>query len=268
MKCFTSKRTRFVGIVLVFAILTTGIYLQLDSGFRNTTAQEERNALQYADIYNRTGMDATELLDLTESHDKSVLSEKGEQGLLSQGFSTEKIGDAKTILDRICFQLDEILSLVKLPGQEQDKELEAYEDLRSGIDYEKAIPLMLYLEQDFGSLSVVLDEYLCCVQIGVDLQIFISDRDEYEKHKAEKSALHEGEIITAFIIEMKMLERLQSKNNQIEGITDKFQEELVPSPGAERIEIPDTGGIKPPNPTEEIMKEIEGLKTRSMSPVF
>jgi len=209
--------------------------------------------------------------------------------LRDEGFADSKIIEAKSLAERVTSQLKQILDANQEvpskptngldevgPDQEDvnEQELGAYKELAGKIDLKTAVELLLKLENDFGSMEKVFDEYLLSLQIGVDLNQYLIDKEAYEKAKSEQSAKFDlNKLITMAAIEAKVLELLQNENisnrNTPEAVPDKQtdsnnvvkddNDEIPTSP------LPDVHNPKPPNPQEELMKEVNDLVNKSLN---
>lgn len=201
--------------------------------------------------------------------------------LRQEGFSDNEILEAKAVAERVAFQLNEVASGDRpeaqalnadevLDGNGGDSGLEAYRQLAGEFDYKTCLFLLLKLKGEFGSLQKVMDEYLCALQLGLELETYLIDGDAYTKQKNEKSAaVKEQDIITVQKIEEKLLSELQKNNTAIrnKGTAGAGNS---PGPAAEKAgspdmtpdpvaPLPETGSVKPPDPAGEILDEINAL---------
>lgn len=199
--------------------------------------------------------------------------------LQEQGHTEEEIVEAKMTAERLQFQLNEIaaedVGAPQIPTpvanaeEKKDKNTETIHKLAEQFDLSTAVYCMVILKKELGSLEAVLDEYLLSLQIGVSLKQFISDKDAYLKAKQEKSAgLTQEEIITASDVEMAMLEKIKQDNRSVAEDELSFQSEHNVSSSSQDSEIesllpdvpqPGVDNVRPENPTEQIMKEIEDI---------
>lgn len=208
--------------------------------------------------------------------------------LKKEGFSQQQIIDAKMLAERVTLQLQDIDSYnarsqakpVEAPGADQadlkvleeDKEdsSKAYSELAKKIDYKNAIYFMLKLKSDFGSYEGAFDEYLCSLQLELDIEEYIKDKKAYLDKKEEKSLMLNGKkIITLQKIEEKNIEILQWDNKKAQSEIFPSQDKRAggqaaqtaedspnPLPEAPRV---DAGAVKPKNPTDEVMDEINKI---------
>lgn len=205
--------------------------------------------------------------------------------LRDEGFTDSQIIQAKALVDRVSSQLKQILEAKsELPAQlsnplDQEntdmQDIEAYNELAGKIDLKTAVYLQLKLEKDFGSMEKVLDEYLLSLQIGVDLNQYLSDKETHDKAKSEQLAkFDQNKIITLASIEAKVLELLKNENtssnqNTVQTEPNKQtdpnnlakdnQDEMLTSP------LPDVQSTKPANPQADLMKEVNDLRNKSLN---
>ncbi len=198
------------------------------------------------------------------------------QNLKDEGYSDQKIMEAKLLVERTRFQLNQIIdsgrNQVSVPSVEvedlltnkEDDDLTAYIKVAEKFDVEKAIYLILRLEQDFGSMESVLDEYLFSLQAELDLELYVQDKEKYQEIKKEKTLIiTEQDIITLTRIENKMLEVINKENQKMSTeLDDKIEDSILtveendnqPLPDIPTINVED---VKPKNPAEELMEEIQ-----------
>lgn len=199
--------------------------------------------------------------------------------LREEGFSDENIMKAKLLVERIIFQLQDITSnisgTVEITKPEADKpntntdnedkeDLSSYTELLNKLDINTALYLILKLEQDFGSIEKVLDEYLYTLQVDIDFKLYIVDKEKYIKQKEEKSlGIQQQKIITIAKIEEKMLEKIQYRNTK-ENIDIKNKEEIITDSNNNEIQkpVPDIPNptiedVKPKKPGADVMEEIK-----------
>lgn len=205
--------------------------------------------------------------------DEAVISK-----LIEEGFTEEEITEAKSLMERVLFQLDEIANTqiittsapdtMSNTADNKEAEITEYKDLAGKIDLNEAVCLILKLSDELGGMQAVLDEYLCALQLGIDLNQCLADKEGYQKQKQQRlSELGTQDIITAARIEEKMLEMLQNMNNknddgmpEIKATVPSISGAAIDSPLPD-VEAPDAQNIKPQNPAEVIMQEIEIMKS-------
>lgn len=208
---------------------------------------------------------------------ESVLGEDELEMLKEEGFSDTELQQAKMLIERVVFQLHEIVSnegtiySISVSGNSMgggEEDLQIYQDVTDRIEVKKCLYLVLKLQNEFGSMEAALDEYLFSLQAGIDLALYIADRDEYMKLRREKEQeLDMYELITAAKIESKMLELLSKNsdgrgtdpNSLIDSATkistkgaDTIINDILPD-----IPAPESDDVKPENPANKIMNEID-----------
>lgn len=204
--------------------------------------------------------------------------------LNSEGFKNEEITEVKMLVERVMFELEEIAAsssenVKNIPSTEvesnknDEADVSAFSELLSKMDTKTAVYLLLKLNKDFGTNDNTFDEYLLSLQIDVDLGTYIIDKDSYEKEKNEKIVgLDTSKIITLAKIEKRMLKNLQKDtptNNDNKSIKDG---ELSIVDGTSsiadespKLPLPDVESTNPRNPSEDVMKEVNEIKNRSLN---
>ncbi len=143
-----------------------------------------------------------------------------------------------------------------------------YQKLYKKIDIKNAIYFMLKLKADFGGYEKVFDEYLFSLQADLDLNDYINDKEAYLKSRDEKKLLlDERNVITLEKIEAKSIEKIQTEDNESDltsnqnQTVDKNLSEMKPKETSPLPDVPkpDSGDVKPKNPTDEIMNEINEI---------
>lgn len=284
------------------------------AGSPTNEAQEKATA---ADISNMTGVKAEDILKLreeglnwnqvlTELKSNSYTGADKEQNsrlqtlagegisenvvneLVAKGYSHDEIMEAKLVVERVQFQLEEIVNGVDTPSSPAPSapavtaltdpsagkgNLEAYRKVAGSYNPALAVSLMLELKDAFGGLEQVLNEYLLTLQVGLDLEKYSSDPAAYKKSKEQATAgLIPEDIVTVSSIEKLSMETLQeqNKNNRNEegeisstlGHTTPSKEASAnagPLPDSPVSSVPVVKDVKPMNPTEAVMNEIKTL---------
>ena len=124
-------------------------------------------------------------------------------------------------------------------------------------------------------MESVLNEYIYALQVEVNLEVYLINKEEYEKQKSEKGAgMDTNKLLTMEKIESKMLEVIQKKNEKnkdtfeknpdsIAGITanqdGKSEDELPQSP------LPEIKNLEPQNPGADVMKEINDIRDKVLN---
>lgn len=294
-------------LVSILAFAVEGFNLTPIRANTQVTAIDSDNKRIAGDISNITGVDIEEVLAIKNSGKswnevldklKSGNYQKGSsisqrENLLTQtgivesdlrmlkeeGFNDDELQQAKLLVERMIFQLQEITANensavdVTGPGKTVNNEIEdlqKFRDIAARIDIRECLYLVLKLQNEFGSLEKALDEYLFSLQAEIDLALCVADREEYFKQREEKNKeMDLQSIITASKIEDKMLDLLGQKKNinsiGTNGTNAEVSQGVMQDDASKDISIlpdipiPETGGIKPENPADRIRNEINVL---------
>lgn len=212
----------------------------------------------------------------------SAVGENELNQLKKEGFDDEEIQQAGMLVERVLFQLQEITAGgietdnsfpgVKLPGDNENNAMEKYREIISKFEAAICLKLILRLQDDFGGMEKAMDEYLFCLQAGLELTLYIADRDEYLRLREEKSTLlNSVEAITMAKIEEKMLDSLR-KRNESAANDGAGTAGVLPGAGSNEalktqtndVPLPDETIVNrkntmPENPADSIQKEIDIL---------
>lgn len=236
-------------------------------------------------------LDKLKKIDYSNHNDRdtrsTVLAENGldedfVKKLKSESYTDGEITEAKMLVERVIFQLSEITAVQDeselqpvFPTTGMDKQdeddISKYTELSGKIVVKTAVELMLKLKKDFGSLEGVLDEYLYTLQVDADLMKYLEGKEVYEKEKTEKEAGKDlQKLITMAKIEEKMLQRIQDDNKKSTNINDSAGIENNEIPGIKdedripKSPLPEVEDTRPENPADEVMKEINDIKSSSL----
>ncbi|WP_379140261.1 hypothetical protein [Paenibacillus sp. sgz500992] len=197
--------------------------------------------------------------------------------LRQKGFQDDEIMEAKLLTERIMQQLKEVIdntvttveSPTVLAGNTQLAEAElqsAFVKINDQFSEVQSVKLILTLQQDFGSMEAVMNEYLLSLQIELDLQDYITDKKSYQEKKEQKTiTLKENEIVTMEILEKAMLDQLQQGKEEVtsearggnsETATPSDEKKDSPLPD---INPPTVQDVIPQNPGEAIRQEIQAI---------
>lgn len=294
------KHTSAIAFILVVIMVISILSVSTDGfGLLHVKAEQARSDVKVAgDISNITGIDAdtilskrneglswNEILDelkdvqykngnSRDDRNNTLLNQSLPEDLVNQlqneGFSEEDIIEARLLIERVQFQLNEIAdeegqSVSVGFGIEPEAELSAYRDLAANINLAECLPFLLLLENDFGSHEKVLDEYLLCLQLNMELSLYIEDKEAYLK---EKSIRGSGKnLITVQSIEERMLMKLQKKNEEKRDtlnndvpvqtdvtLTNQGSDNIVPD-----APVPRFDSLVPQNPADALMNEINNI---------
>jgi len=208
---------------------------------------------------------------------EKMSDEKFQEKLDYRNFSDDEINEAKSLIEQFIFNLSEVIrndihnSVSANPETvtlEKDRDdIEKYSRLEKAFDKNKAVYLTLSLKNQFGSIHIVLDEYIYSLQIEVDLEIALNARDEYDKQVLEKAMnLSREKAISISVIEEKMLEALQGNKdslmlNNSPTLVNDFENELK----KHNLDMSGTNSandIRPRDPTADIQDEINMINNR------
>jgi hypothetical protein len=207
------------------------------------------------------------------------LEEEAVQRLLSEGYTEQKITDVKLLAERVQSQLHELVqsnaSLIDDPFND-DPGQDAFRRVAESFNVETAVQYMLKLKDDFGGMELVLDEYLCALQLGMHLEAYAADQEQYTRDKELKRLEHIDEpIVTQAEIERVLLEHIQRDNSakreklSVIEIPSKSQHALSGEPDSPLPDIPSPSArdIKPDNPAQAILNELERINPNHPNPL-
>lgn len=317
MKKVNANYGKYIAIFVVF-IMVVSIFIGAADGFRK--GPEPQNAVNASgdessianDIANMTGVSTETIAKLRaegktweqvleyiksnqdtlknssdNTNEQMVENELGKDAveqLKEQGFKESEIVEAKMLVERIAFQLEEITTednkLPEVPSVDinkplnDKKDIEAYKELLSKFDIKAAVIFALKLKDSFGSMEKVLDEYLLSLQIGTNLENYLKDKTAYEKERNQKSMeFGVDKIITLQKIEEKMLEKLQQSNKDKEkedntslipnqqSVTASFDPKNdMPEPP-----LPEVENTAVESPADQVMKEINSINNNGIN---
>ncbi len=111
----------------------------------------------------------------------------------------------------------------------------------------------------------VIDEYIYSVLAGLDFELYLSDKEAYEKAKAD--AAYTGEVLTVEKID-EYLNQLneETARQQVNDALNTTPTVEAPKPAAEMPlspEIPTAESILPENPADAVKKETEAITNRA-----
>lgn len=161
-------------------------------------------------------------------------------------------------------------------GVVAQKDDDLYIELVNKFNIELAVTLMLKLKEDFGDIEKVMDEYLFSLQAGIKLEEYFTDKPAYLKKRDEKRMeIGLMNIVTIQKIEEKMLESIQNSIKANSASMDDFLPDKMPGNTDKNSNmptdsikiaipseiIPESGikTVRPENPAEKILNEINGL---------
>lgn len=129
--------------------------------------------------------------------------------------------------------------------------------LNSGFDSE------LLMKAVKAEGDEVIDEYIYSVLAGLDFELYLSDKEEYEKAKSE--AEYTGEVLTVERIN-EYLNQLneQTANKQVDEALNSVPVIDVPNNSTVTPEVPTAESILPENPAEAVRRETEAITNRAL----
>lgn len=201
--------------------------------------------------------------------------------LYNDGFSKDEINSTKMFVERIIFGLREICGdntklqtntkVIAEPNQVEslEIEIESYSKLLDKISIDEALYFIVKLKNEFGSMDKVMDEYILALQIDLDFGLYIKNKDEYIKQKAEKVLILDMQkIINTEKIETKLLQKFSNKNESykendrigISAKSDKIVNNDFEQFGKDaKLPSPDIKVVRPLDPSQEIQNETQKL---------
>ncbi|MFC4597669.1 hypothetical protein [Cohnella hongkongensis] len=206
----------------------------------------------------------------------SGLDEDFIKKLTDAGFTQAEITEAKLLAERVLFQLQEIVRSVDnrpeqpiadLKDENQDsKDLNAYIQIGAQFNLKTAVYAMTVLKKEFGSIDNVMNEYLFALQIGLNFEEYFTDKEKYFQDKADKSiGINPDSVISIDKIENRMLEAIHQGNALSQSdFTTSHNAAAFPVESQMNHPLPDVPNpnainIKPENPTDAVMKEIQSI---------
>lgn len=208
----------------------------------------------------------------------SGLTEDVVKDLKADGFTDDNINEVKMLVDRVVMQLSDIVqensTKIEAPkvditvDNDKSEDISSYEKLSKQIDVKKAIYFALKLSKDYGSYELALDEYLYSLQLDLDLNDYLKDKEAYLKKRDEKKAnLSEQDKLTVSKIEEKALQVLQAdedKNKEADATVNIKPDTNNSSTDMKDTDLPELPQAnpkdnKPQNPTDDVMNEIKSI---------
>ncbi|TYQ16447.1 UNVERIFIED_CONTAM: hypothetical protein Cloal_2988 [Acetivibrio alkalicellulosi] len=192
-----------------------------------------------------------------------------------EDFSEKDIESANIYVKRIIFQLNEIDTFRNL-GAHSDisddffsyssDDVSRYSQILAKIDENKAVYYLIKLKDHFSTQDEIFNEYLVSLQLDIDFDMYINDKDLYHDQKVQKlSEITESSLITINHIEQKAfenLQRLNESNKTIHHIGDQnvnnthrnMDLNSPQQPNLPHIDIP-----KPIDPNEELRNKFPSI---------
>jgi hypothetical protein len=216
-------------------------------------------------------------MDLLESG----LGEEAVASLVSMGFAEKDIMNAKLLGERAAFQIKQLVEepISKAPtapsqnisdpqAGDQETFLSELRPVAEQFDLESAVRLMLTLHTEFGSYEAVLDEYLLALQLGLSLEQYVQNKQQYLKDKEQKDIEKAGRVlITLNELERRALEKIQHENEahrEVSSATPNSPSSALTTKEAESNPLPEAPlpkvtDVKPANPADAINEELKRI---------
>lgn len=172
--------------------------------------------------------------------------------------TNDKISDfEESRSENLKFKISELWRLSL--NSELDAEIKnSIQIINQNYDSEKLVDAVEKTEEDF---DVVADEYLVSLQLGIDFDLYVSDRETYEQEKGDIN--YEEELLTVEKIG-EYLNELNTK--EAEDIINHANSKQISVPSVEKPdvhpEIPNSESVLPKNPVDEIRREIDNITNR------
>lgn len=285
----------------VFAVSYPTTHDTIQSAFNSDSEADRQTAQQIADM---TGASVYQLLEMKASmgswnHVLSSIEKNGmdyqdltddELEAMTNKFPEEELKQVSELIARVVFQLQEINARVETASQPETLPSPGisggtvntehdFEKLEGQFLRNRAIWLVLEMQQQYGSFEKALDEYLYSLQVEVEFELALTDFEEYEKQIVQKgSQLLRENAITVLVIEQRMLELLSKDQARQEEAMDTLSPESddVKMPENPKIEKAEPEAQNPKNilpgeghdpvpakPAAEVYEEIEKIKQNS-----
>ncbi|NUU59592.1 hypothetical protein [Paenibacillus agri] len=301
------RSIKYISIAIIIALVSEALIITLPKIKHDTVSATQQDEQIAADLSNLTGVEVSQIMKLKNTgyswnevserlkkkapinsdEDKlsrsallneAGLGEEAMNQLREEGYQDDEIMEAKLLAERVMMQLQEVkdgnsTAILKPSaeiGREQSDETEteaAYEKIRGDFSEIQAVKLMLKLEQEFGSMGAVMNEYLLSLQADLNLEEYIKDKKLYQKNKEQQTAgLKDSQIITMEKLEKAMLDQLQQvdeKSVKDDENLKPFAESILPDQEKESplpdIKPPTVKDVMPQNPAEAIRQEIQDI---------
>ena len=256
------------------ATVDTIMELKKQKGEWNDVIEILKNDPKYKSGFSQADMDSMLSTSGLTDEDISKLKE--------QSYEDRDIIEAKALVERIQYQLGEVkrrnvetslspeASINNTDVNEKEGDLAIYYKVLDSMNLKVAVTLLLMLRSEFGSFEAVLDEYLLSLQLEINLEDYLKDKEAYKKLKQEKSmTIAPLSIVTMARIEEMMLKALYQTNKTDTNMI--LTPNLIPTTYSEGkgmtpvVTVPDVSSPKPENPLDNITNEINGINNRSMN---
>ncbi len=289
------KMKSIIAFCLAFVVLITGVvafseittktgardkkFVSIDSNDReviNQIANTTGAKVEHITKLRQQGRDWNEILELAKTGNYGDEIDTADYQSLLEQEDKQEVEDVRVIVERVSFALKEIYSKKQVvqkiepeiedvsADKDAEEEIEEYYKLFELFENDKLIYLCIKLKGEYETYENVIDEYLYCLQIEIDLADLLKDKSGFEKQMQEKGVLKNRiEAITINKIEFKMLEVVKDSSN-----TEATKKEDEKDPGAaivdptQNTDHDPVKAVMPKNPQEEVMEEIEKIKEK------
>lgn len=255
------KFKKVIACILSITFICSVIYI---ISIQKIPVTAENKSLSKTDISNYNGQIA-----------QQFMSEKELEELLKkENFDSDKITYAKFLSAQIVFALDEITRDNIIPSQNtlidkaQDaqtiEDISNFSKLKEQFDQNQSVYFALKLEEAFGGVQQVLDEYLYCLQTDIDLFLYLENKEVYEKEILEKELVIPRNQATTVdkILQYKQNSEVLNATNQ-SVVSEHTQENLVQNEIEQNLIKPHNP--RPVDPAEQVKQEIKELQNSIIS---
>ncbi|MBU3134601.1 hypothetical protein KPL40_19535 [Clostridium gasigenes] len=199
---------------------------------------------------------------------KEVKSDKYRSQIDSGNFESDDIKAGGELLNIV---INELRQIIMVRDKGNLEEYDRYVILSNGIEENKALYLELRLKNKFGSLKSTLDEYILSLQLQIDIEKCVDDKENYDREKVEQlKKIKEEQIITLDKIEETYLEKPKEESETNNGNGSKGENynsnndiNISGKNSNEKI-INGDKNIKVKKPTDDVIKEINGINNISI----
>ena len=218
------KYKHYIAVILGIALIAPMLMIN-SSGIemRKNNEKSEEDLRVASEISNMTGMEIEEILEIkaqgrtwnevieilkangkiaddTNNEIRNTIlmsagiSEETLRKLKEAGYKEEEIMNVKLLIERVVFQLAEIakaedmdIANPKVQLSNDIEDIDIYINILNKIDLEKHIFTLLMLQRELESVDMAIDEYLCALQLDLNLEKYFESKESYLKEKSEKT---------------------------------------------------------------------------------
>lgn len=298
MFTFFRKHYKYIAILLGIVLTVEVLLFSLSAVGGDSRVVANDNHKIAAELSNMTGISTDQILKMKSTgktwneiietlkqdssldlqsgkEDRSLLlmnmglDDQAVERFMAEGYAEQEITEAKLLAERVVFQLRELVqsteSIVNM--DREDLERDTFRTVAEQFNMEAAVHFMLRLKVEFGGYESVLNEYLSTLQLGLNLENYLVDKEQYLNDKEIKRMEHIGErMVSLSEIERALLEQIQSQNSaNSEAMTNPGSLEQDASVDTEieiplpEVPTPSALDVKPKNPAQSILDEIKRI---------